>query len=324
MKALRIAGKILLNTLVVLLVVLLLLHLGVTAIYFDYFLHSKGEFVVPGLDTPFVPQGFDYLPDTDSYLISGYMSDDTAARVYVRDGEGNIHFVSLLRPDGSAYVEHAGGVCHNGDYLYVAGPTGVDVFSLADALAGRDPVQLGTIATGYPMAYCSFYNGYLLTGDFYYPETYETPAAHRFTTPAGDANMALMTVFKADETALFGIHPEPVAAISTPGKVQGLCFSEDEIILSTSYGFATSYLHAYRFDESRQGIATVLGQQVPLYYLDSANRTVSVSAPPMAEELVYKDGRVYVLNESACNKYIYGKFIRGYQIFAYEMEGDRD
>lgn len=324
MRALRIAGKVLLNIIVILIVVALLLHLGVTAIYFDYFLHSKGEFVVPGLDAPFVHQGFDYIASDDLYLISGYMSDDTAARVYVRDGAGDTHYAKLLRPDGSAYVEHAGGLCHNGDYLYVAGPNGVDVFSLADVLAGRDAVQLGTVLTGYEMAYCSFYNGYLLTGDFYYPETYETPAEHRFTTPAGDANMALMTVFKADETAPFGIDPVPVAAISTPGKVQGICFSDDEIILSTSYGFNTSHLYAYRFDESRQGMATVLDTQVPLYYLDRANLTDTVSAPPMIEELVYKDGRVYVLNESACNKYIYGKFIRGYQIFAYEMEGDRN
>lgn len=324
MKGLRIAGKVLLNTVVVLLVLLLLLHLGVTALYFDYFLHSKGEFLIPGLTTAFVPQGFDYVQEEDCFLISGYMSDDTAARVYVRDGEGNTHFVSLLRADGSPYVEHSGGLCHNGQYLYIAGPGGVDVFSLADVLAGHDPWQLGTIETGYEMAYCSFYNGYLLTGDFYNPETYETPANHRFTTPAGDFNPALMTVFMADSDAPFGIDPTPVAAISTTDRVQGVCFDGDEIILSTSYSVNSSHLYTYRFDGSRQGTATVLERQVPLYYLDSANLTESVTAPPMSEELVYKDGRVYVLNESACDKYFYGKFIRGYQIFSYEMEGDRD
>ena len=324
MKALRITGKILLNILVILIVAALLLHLGVTAIYFDYFLHSKGEFVVPGLDAAFVHQGFDYIGEEDTYLISGYMSDDTAARVYVRRGDGYTYYVNLLRPDGTAYVEHAGGVCHNGDFLYVAGPNGVDVFSLAEVLAGHDSTQLGTVTTGYEMAYCSFYNGYLLTGDFYYPGTYETPADHRFTTPAGDANMALMAVFKADESAPFGISPTPVAAISTPGRVQGVCFNADQLILSTSYGFNTSYLKAYRFDEARQGTATVADAQVPLYYLDSANLTDTVAAPPMSEELLFKDGRVWVLNESASNKYIYGKFIRGYQVFAYEMEGDRD
>ena len=119
MKGLRITGKILLNILVILIVAALLLHLGVTAIYFDYFLHSKGEFVVPGLDAAFVHQGFDYIGEEDTYLISGYMSDDTAARVYVRRGDGYTYYVNLLRPDGTAYVEHAGGVCHNGDFLYV-------------------------------------------------------------------------------------------------------------------------------------------------------------------------------------------------------------
>lgn len=321
MKALKITGKVLLYIFVTVVSLLLVLRLGVTVLYFDYFNNSQSEFLIPGLSSNLVPQGFDYMEDEKTYLMCGYMSDDTASRVYVRQENGDTHYVNLLYADGSPYLKHAGGLCGNGEFLYIAGDDGVDVFSLTDVLAGRDAKKLGKIVTGHDMAYCSFYNGYLLAGNFYYPETYETPADHRITTPAGDANTALMTIFKADKNAEFGIDPTPVAAISTPEKVQGICFtSDDEIVLSTSYSIPSSHLYYHKIDTTRRGAITVCGAEVPLYYLDSATLTDTVTLPPMAEELVCRDNRVYVMCESACNKYIFGKFIRGYQVFSYSKD----
>lgn len=320
MKALKITGKVLLYVIVSLIVLLLLLRLGVTVLYFDYFNNSKSEFLIPGLNTAFIPQGFDYIESADTYLISGYTKDDSPSQIYVRKSNGDTHHVNLLYADGNPYRKHAGGVCHNGEYLYIAGDDGVDVFSLHDVLEGRDARKLGKILTGHAMAYCSFYDGYLLAGNFYHPGTYETPAEHRLTTPAGDANTALITVFQADNSSPFGINPTPVAAISTREKVQGICFTSDkEIVLSTSYGFASSHLYRYRIDTLRSSTIQVLGGEVPLYYLDSANLTDTITLPPMSEELVYRDGRIYVMCESASNKYIFGKFIRGYQVFAYNI-----
>jgi hypothetical protein len=318
MKALKITGKVLLYILVTLILLLLVLRFGVTAIYFDYFNHSKSEFLIPGLASNWVPQGFDYVEEEELYLMCGYMSDGTASRVYVRDDDGDNHFVRLLYADGTPYLKHAGGLCHNGDYLYIAGDDGVDVFSLADVLEGRDAKKLGKIVLGHDMAYCSFYNGYLLAGNFYHAETFETPLEHRITTPAGDANTALMTIFKADENAEFGIDPTPVAAISTQAMVQGIAFTSDaEIVLSTSYSVNSSHLYYHRIDTTRSGTVTACGTEVPLYYLDSATLTNTVTLPPMSEELVYQDGRIHIMCESACNKYFYGKFIRGYQVFSY-------
>lgn len=322
MKALKIFGKVLLYTAVAVVLILLLLRLGVTVWYFDYFNHTQSEFLIPGLGDNWVPQGFDYLEEEDTYLFCGYMSDGTASRVYVRDGVGDEYYVNLHYSDGTAYTKHAGGICHNGQYVYIAGDDGVDVFSLTDILEGRDAKKLGKIVLGHDMAYCSFYNGYLLAGNFYHPETYETPAHHRITTPAGNANTSLITIFKADEAAEFGIDPVPVAAISAPEKVQGICFtSDDEIVLSTSYSLGSSHLYYHRIDTTRQGMVEACGTSVPLIYLDNATLTDSVTFPPMSEELVYRNGRVYILCESACNKYIYGKFTRGTQVYSYSPEG---
>lgn len=318
MKAMKIIGKVLLGILITVVMLLLVLRFGVTAIYFDFFNHAESEFLIPGLNDNWVPQGFDYIEDRDTYLMCGYMSDNTASRVYVRNEDGNTHYSSLLYADGTPYKKHAGGICHNGEFVYIAGDDGVDVFKLSDILAGRNAKKLGKIELGHDMAYCSFYNGYLLAGNFYHPETYETPDYHRITTPAGDANTSLITIFKADPAGEFGVNPVPVAAISAPGKVQGICFTSDtQIVLSTSYSIASSYLYYHRIDTGRTGTVLACGTQVPLYYLDSATLTDTVALPPMSEELVYRDGRVSIMFESACNKYIYGKFVRGYQVYSY-------
>ena len=40
----------------------------------------------------------------------------------------------------------------------------------------------------------------------------------------------------------------------------------------------------------------------------------------MSEDLSYYNGKAYTLTESACNKYILGKFFFAYDIFSLEIE----
>lgn len=317
MKLKKFLRNTLIGLLVFVLVVLVILFAGVTVKYWDYYSNSDALFIIPGLMDNVVPQGFDYIEETGEYLMCGYMSDDTSSRVYVRNAAGKTYFSRLYYADGSPYLKHAGGICHNGDYVYLAGDDGVDVFSLSDIIFGRDAKMRGTIPTGHDMAFCSFQNGYLFAGNFYFPGHYETPDHHRIITPAGDQNTSLITVFRADESMEFGIDPQAVAAISAPDKVQGMCFTEDGIVLSISWSLTDSNLLYYSADADRVGRVEVLTGEVPLYYLDSENLTHTAVLPPMSEELVYRDGRVEVMCESACNKYIFGKLIRGWQVLAY-------
>lgn len=321
MRICKIVGKILAWILVLVVALVITLNVGVTFVYPTFFGNANAAFRIPGLDSGFVPQGFHYLEEQDTYLLSGYMKDHSAARIYIRDGEGKSRFVALANSDGSVYDEHAGGVTVNGDFVYLPGAMGVDVFCLSEIMNSDSATCIGKIPAEYDTDCCTFYNGYLFVGDFYYPETYETPLAHRVTTPAGDENKAIIAVYKADIGAEYGMDPQPVAAISIREKVQGIGFTEDgQIVLSTSYGFASSGLWFYEFDEDRHGSVELMGAQVPLYYLDSANLTHCVEMPPMSEEVVCRDGKVYVLFESACTKYIYGNLIRGTHVYAYEME----
>ena len=56
-----------------------------------------------------------------------------------------------------------------------------------------------------------------------------------------------------------------------------------------------------------------------MYYLDSGSVTETIEAPPMSEEIVCLDGRLYVLNESACNKYIFGKLMSANDLYSYDL-----
>ena len=320
MKLKKILKYVFLGLLIAVVAVLGALHIGVTVKYLDYYKNADAVFMIPGLMDHFVPQGFDYIPETDTYLMCGYMSDGTSSRIYIRFQDGTTRYTSLYHADGSVYDKHAGGICHNGDFVYLAGDDGVDVFSFEEVIMGGDARMLGTIPTGHDMAFCSFHEGFLYAGNFYYPEHYETPDHHRITTPAGDQNTSLITVFRADPAYEFGIDPNAVAAVSATDRVQGMTFTEDGIVLSISWSLTDSNLLYYTYDPERVGTVEVLTGEVPLYYLDSENLTHTAVLPPMSEELVYREGRVEVMCESACNKYIFGKLIRGWQVFAYSAE----
>lgn len=316
-------GKVMLYIVGGIIVLLALVHLVVTAVYCRFFMDAESKFLVPGMDSPFVQQGLDYVKEQEIYLFSGYMADGSASRIYIRENGGEVRFVELKNANGTDYTRHCGGICHSGRYVYVAGKSGLEVFTLDDILDGGNATVLGHIETGFDIDYCSFNDGYLLAGEFYRPGSHETDPAHHQTTPTGEQNHGVIAVFRGDNGGNFGVLPTPVAAVSVPGQVQGVCVTGNgELVLSTSYGLASSHLSYHRIDEENLGHITLSGVEIPLLYVDSTSLIHQVAMPPMSEELVYQDGKVLVLFESASNKYVFGKFIRGYQVFAYEKEGE--
>lgn len=322
MKRRKTVTRVLLWILGAVIMLLAVLYLTVTLVYHRYFSAAEAAFIVPGMDSPFVQQGFDYVQEKDVYLVSGYMANGSASRIYIRENSGAVRYVELKNTDGGDYTRHCGGICHNGRYVYVAGRNGLLVFTLDDILDGGNATVVGQIETGFDISFCSFYDGYLLAGEFYRQDSHYTDPSHWQITPNGEQNFALIAVYQAAEGGTFGIVPTPVAAISAPALVQGICFTGgDEIVLSTGYGLASSYLFYHRLDTRRMGQITLSGKEIPLLYLDSESLTDSVALPPMAEEIVCRDGKVYVMCESASNKYVFGKFIRGYQVYAFEREG---
>lgn len=321
--------KVLKRILIILAIVLgaiLLLLAGIRAgeriIYADFYAKAEKEFRIPGLSENYVPQGLDYLPEAQSFISCGYMSKGDASRVYLIDADGKATYAEMKNADGSDHTGHTGGVSHFDKYLYITDSDGLDVFWLDDLTSGKTSlVKIGSVKTFNDPAWCYVYGDYILAGSFYRAEDYETPMEHRLTTPAGDQNTSMITVFKLDADQPFGVDPTPVAAISAPDQVQGLCVTDTgEVAISTSWGFATSYIRLYDTEKlTPNGTFAVNGVEVPLVYLESAAEARTIKAPPMSEEMVCLDGRLYILNESACNKYIFGKLMSANDLYSYDL-----
>ena len=278
---------------------------------------------VPDIWSGYVAQGYTSVDGEDYRLACGYMANGKASRIYVlRDGESK--YVEMKNADGSDYTGHTGGIAVFGKYVYVTATTGCDLFLLTDVLDGDGvATQADEIKTINDPAYCVVRDGMLYVGSFYRAGNYETPAEHRLTTPAGDENTAIISAYKLDPETSKTTSDTPDYVYSTCGLVQGMAFTDDgRIILSTSYGLAKSHLYVYRIDDAtvnNTGFA-VGDKKIPLIYLDSGCLTEDIVAPPMAEEIIYDDGTVYIMNESASAKYHFGKLTSGTHVYGYKMD----
>ena len=299
-----------------------LVFVGEKIFYASFFGEAQVEFAIPGLWTGFVPQGFDKVDE--AYIVSGYDKADAPSSVYViKDGENTR--VDLYNADGSNYLSHAGGVTHFGAYMYVAYNTGedttyCDMFLLSDVFDGDGKAtKCDSIPLPNQISYCSVYGDKLYAGAFYREGSqYLTPESHQLKTPAGDQNTALMMVYTLDETTGKPVSDKPDLVYSTLSNVQGMCITDSgKIVLSTSWSIYPSELFVYDLDNASKGEWEYNGENIPLIYLDSASLAESIVCPPMSEELVYENGRVLIMSESACMKYLYGKITSGN--FAYSI-----
>ena len=69
----------------------------------------------------------------------------------------------------------------------------------------------------------------------------------------------------------------------------------------------------------RQGIVWIDEAPVPLYYLDSDNCTGILHMPPHAEEITFRDGKLYILFESASRRFQYGKLVGGSYVYSLSL-----
>lgn len=327
--------KITIIVLSIIIAVLLLAFLGVKIgeriMFSDFYENANNEFEMPGIYDGLVQQGMVYNPEKEVFIICGYMADDTASRVYVVSKDGEVLSKTQLKnEDGSDYLGHTGGIEYYKNNLYITDGTkekgydgGLDVFPLSDVLNGKEEARkTGRIKTYNNPAYCHIYDGYLFVGEFYRENDYETLDSHRIKTPSGDENTALITVFELDNSQN-GASGKPVAAISTTGAIQGMYIIDGkEIVLSSSWGLSKSKLYFYDMLYIKSDLETVIidGNPLSLYHLDSACLKNTLEAPPMAEEIVYLDNKIYILNESACTKYIFGRFLSASNLYSYEYK----
>ncbi|MBQ8331671.1 MAG: hypothetical protein IJX94_04155 [Clostridia bacterium] len=301
----------------------------------EYYKASEKGFEIPGLGDNFVPQGMDYDDRSACFFVTGYMSDGAASPVYLIKHPGGEpdKTVHLATKDGKDFDGHAGGLTVHGDYVYIAGGSDycLYVYSYAEILQAADGAKihcLGEFSTGRKedgirVSFTASDEVHIYVGEFYREGNYSTPESHKLTTAAGDYQQAFAVAyaFSDGEDAVFGIAPTPVVAYSLPDCVQGMCFQDRKIYLSTSYGTSFSYIYEYNKEDAvKQKDITLMGTELSLYALDSDALEEEYKLPPMAEEIEFVDGKLYTMCESASNKYIFGKLTSSKWCYATDLD----
>ena len=203
------------------------------------------------------------------------------------------------------------------------------------AKSGDTVKKLGSFSTKFfgdkiNVAWICFADDRMIVGEFYRDPNYMTDKSHWITTKTGEENRAIAWAYKFsnDEDSVFGIANKPFEMYSMPGLVQGMTVRDGKIWISQSYGTAKSTIRCYDISGSEpvafngkihSGVAEpdIL---VPIYAFDSSTQVSAFDAPPMAEEIIFKDGKLLIMSESASMKYIFGNFTGGRWCYATDVD----
>ena len=142
----------------------------------------------------------------------------------------------------------------------------------------------------------------LIVGEYRHPPQYVTLESHYFTTASGEFHGSLAIEFALSDEFEYGINPEPKKAYTICDNVQGAIYEYDEAKLVN------------------EGTVDIIGKTLPLYSLDSVSLVGEYRMAPMSEEIAFADGKLYVMYESACNKYLFGNLIDGRWCYATDLE----
>ncbi len=300
----------------------------------SYYNASEKAFEIPGLNDNFVPQGFCYDEVETQYLISGYDSAGGASSVYIVNDEKDKENIAtkrvrLSKSNGEKFTGHVGGIAINGEYVYIANGERIYVFSYSNIKNAKNNEKVKYINykelksenDALRASFVHTYNGKLYVGEFHDGGQYKARSEHNVTTKAGDSKNALMLEYDLNtEDCQYGIAKDPTRVFAIPDKIQGVCLDGDTIYCSASYGFTFSQIYKFDLTQSvNEGEKTVLGQVIPLYSLDKVSHIKTYETAPMAEGIVYKNKKLYIMSEFACNKYIMGKFLDAKYCYATDL-----
>lgn len=271
----------------------------------------------PGLNSGFVPQGIavDEYNGEMIVLTSGYMDDKSPSRIYITNEDNESRYVEVYVEDGPS-TAHLGGIAISNGIVYLCRGSKISVFTLEHLLSCKDKV---VIEKNYQMintASCCFADDkYLYVAEFASSGSYKKE--HYVETNDGTYS-GICSVYALDDLNT------PLWVYSIRNKVQGFCVTDSgSVVLSTSQSFYSSEYYIYNKESIRKSDIDFVydkenNKSLPLYILDNPSKVIKGTC--MSEDLSYYNGKVYTLTESACNKYILGKFFFAYDIFSLDIE----
>lgn len=278
--------------------------------YKQFYPISTKEFKIAGLNEGFTPQGLCFNESKNQFLMCGYMKDNSASRVYVVDAEKNetIKYFTLKDAEGKDYVGHSGGIATDGTSVWIVGDKVVNrfMFDQIETVENKGSINIVDSFDAQNGAdFVTIENGNLWVGEFHKDGKYDTPDSHHVEVE-GKTLKALHLCYKIDESKAFGLdNTTPIKAISAGSLEQGMVFADDKIVVSTSYSLPNSKLLVYEnvLNAPATGTIEIDGVSVEHYILKDSNLKKTIKAPSMSEEITISNNKVFILFESACQKY---------------------
>lgn len=288
--------------------------------YSDFYSKATSEFHIPGIDTGFVPQDLAYSEASGDWLFSGY-DEAGYSPIWKISPNGTSASIKIIEANGNVYHGHGGGLAVTEDFSYLTCENGYMILptkELIEANEGAEVQALAKVEVGLDPAFINAQNGVLYTGVFYYEGPYDTPEKMHLTAPDGTQNHAVMYAYNLDASEKYGVSTKPFAVYSIPDKVQGVALTTSgDFIFSTSWGIVESVLPVYSSANMQAGGKyNVNGEDINLFFMDKTNLVEEIKAPPMMEGIVLHDGKIWLSNESASNKYIFGKLMGGSTVYS--------
>jgi len=281
-------------------------------IYSEYYDIKEDICKNPGINDNFVQQGISVLEEKNLILVSGYMSDDTASRVYITDMDSNAYYLTL-EYNGEIFTGHVGGICNTNGIVYIANGKNVYKVSLDILLEAEKNSSISIekcAELNHKASYIYTDDNYIYVGE-YRDEKNGFKTNHSFKNDNG----AICGVYNINQFATY--KEEELVALKyfvVSDYVQGFCLlSDGSVVLSTSHGLNDSVYYVYENPKDKDG--EIYGSD--LYHLEKLEK--KINGPAMSECLDFSNGKVYTLTESASNKYIFGKFFFANKIIALNL-----
>lgn len=286
--------------------------------YLEFQSKAQKEFAIPAIDSGAVPQGICYCDELGRVLICGYEDSGEASKIFIVNPDSGEceKTLSVSSEDGEPYTGHAGGIAaFEGNVWLSSGSYArrIPVSVLASAQNGEAVSIVDKFNTGTRASYINCSNGILWVGEYHKKgDDYVTADEHHVKNADGDEFCAwtlgyALTAGSEKGFEYNGESKEPVAPdyiLATESMCQGFTQLENgSFVTSISGSVLNSEINTYK--NVLEAPADMLIEQgeskIPLWFLDGAAKTDSLTALPRSEGLdCLPDGRMLVLFESGC------------------------
>ena len=279
----------------------------------EFYSMAEPDFVVPGMQQAFVPQGIAYRKDTNQFYVSEYVVFGSS-RLPVVDAESG-EMVAQYRmryASGNPHTGHMSGVAVSEKNLYlVNGAKAVQIIPLSsvDAADPNGVLQVDReikLSTGAECknSYAEVSDGYLWLGNYYRAKN------KNHSKKANENYNVLIRGYKLDAAEADGLDaqykidnpetnylPAVLYSLENEEMIQGMTSAGRYIITANSYTETLSEINVYDTSKPAQldGYITIGETQIPVYKLKLEKNVKTIEH---VEELSVVDGYLYVIYES--------------------------